>query len=182
MTVLRRHLLLGTALAPLGLPVRAQPASMRKARRRGNLWEIDLLLTEKTTTPDGTVSLVAEAVAGAETVGLAVDIAPDWKVVDPRMHVLSFTGQVRLRSLGPRSDALVAFLAKAEGLAVSPMAAERRLQMTSTFPPSADVVLTASARIDRNKGIWLAIDWPRRHFSIAASDVQHLLDALTRTA
>ena len=180
--MLRRHLFLGTALLPLGMSAHAQLVPMRKARLRNGFWTIDLSLTEKTTTPDGTVSLVAETAIGAETVGLAVDIGPDWKVVDPRMHVLSFGGEVRLRSLGQRSDALVAFVAKAHGLAANPMATERRLQMISTFPPSPDAVLEARARIDSEKGIWLGIDWPHRHFFISTSDVQRLLDVLTRAA
>lgn len=184
MTMQRRNLLLGTVLVPLCMSVHAQAVPMRKARQQGSLWVFDLSLTEKSTAPDGTVSMVAEAAAGSETVGLAVDIGSDWKVVDPRMHVLRHAGEVRLRSLGPRSDALVGFLAKAHRLAAATqvMVAERRLKMTSDFPPGADVVLDAGARFDGDKRVWMRIDWPRRHFSVAADDVKSLLDVLTLAA
>jgi hypothetical protein len=184
MTMQRRNLLLGTALVPLCMPVHAQPMPMRRARRLDRLWVFDLSLTEKSAASDGTMSVVAEADAGTETVGLAIDIGPDWKVVDPRMHVLRHTGEVRLRSLGPRSDALVGFLAKAHRLAAATeaMVAERRLTMTSYFPPGADTVLDASVHLDGAHWAWMRIDWPHRHFSIGASDAKRLLDLLTLTA
>ncbi|MCR6477575.1 hypothetical protein NU688_15545 [Variovorax sp. ZS18.2.2] len=185
MTVLRRHLLLGTALVPLGRGAQAQRLPMQKAKRmNGSLQAFDLSLTEKSTAPDGTMSVVAEADAGVEVVGLAIDIGPDWKVVNPQMHVLSYTGELRLRSLGPRSDAFVRFIAKAHGLAIATdaMATERRVQVISNFPPGADLVLNAGGRVDRDTSVWMRIDWPHRLFSIGSSDAQHLLDVLTRAA
>jgi|GEM_PF-5844716 len=185
MTVLRRHLLWGAALVPLGAVAQTGRVPMRKAKPvNSGLQAFDLSLTEKSTAPDGTMSVVVEADAGVEIVGLAIDIGSDWKVVDPRMHVLSYAGELRLRSLGPRSDALVRFIAKAHGLATAAdaMVAERRVQMTSNFPPSADLVLEAGGQVDRDTSVWMRIDWPSRRFSIGARDAQRLLDALTRTA
>lgn len=187
MAMMRRDWLLGTASTLLcaGGSANAQPPPMGYVLTILLKPSLSLWLSERSTAADKTVSVVAEATAGDEVVGLAIDILPDWKAVSPGEKGPLYSGEVRLRSLGARSDALVRYLAKPgrPNESGAAMVAQRTLQLTGGERPS-DLeklkVRGSTGPTGFRNGIWIFVSWPDRAFGIGAESPQMLLDVLMR--